>query len=232
MIIKAIAFDIDGTLLNTKLLVERSRLNAIKAMIEAGLHISDVSEAYMKLLNIIQKYGPNYNHHFERFLEELSVEVNPKLIAAAIVAYHDTKRAYLKPDPDVLPTLIKLKTFGIKLAIISNGLSVKQWEKLIRLGIHHFFDTVIISEEVGVEKPNQKIFQTALEKMRLKPNEMIYIGDNIETDIIGANSVGIISVKLDREDSRDEETRKHIKKPRYTIHKFKEIYSLCQKLVY
>ncbi|UCG03358.1 MAG: HAD hydrolase family protein, partial [Candidatus Heimdallarchaeota archaeon] len=60
MIIKAIAFDIDGTLLNTKLLVERSRLNAIKAMIEAGLHISDVSEAYMKLLNIIQKYGPNY----------------------------------------------------------------------------------------------------------------------------------------------------------------------------
>ncbi|MFX0184800.1 MAG: TIGR02253 family HAD-type hydrolase [Candidatus Hodarchaeota archaeon] len=232
MIIKAIAFDIDGTLLNTKLLVERSRLNAIKAMIEAGLHISNVSEAYMKLLNIIQKYGPNYNHHFERFLEELSVEVNPKLVAAAIVAYHDTKRAYLKPDPDVLPTLIKLKTFGIKLAIISNGLSVKQWEKLIRLGIHHFFDTVIISEEVGVEKPNQKIFQTALEKMRLKPNEMIYIGDNIETDIIGANSVGIISVKLDREDSRDEETRKQIKKPRYIIHKFNEISSLYQKLVY
>ena len=192
----AIFFDIDDTLFDSTLMSQTARRNAIRAIREAGLEI-DEDEAFKLLMKIVKKYGSNYNEHFNRLLEELGFEAHPKLIAAAVVAYHSEKHALLRPFPDVVLTLLRtMKSF--KLGIISDGRAEKQWEKLIYLGIQHFFDVVIINELRGNWKPDSHGFREAMDKLNLtNPERIIYIGNKIEADIVGANKVGMVSVLFD-----------------------------------
>jgi len=223
--IKAVLFDIDDTLFDTATLAKMARMNAVKAMMESGLSIHDIHKGYRLLLKIVEKHGANYDQHFDRLLEVLGCQRDPKIIAAGIVAYHDTKLAYLKPDPDVIPTLIALRDRGCKIGIVSNGRSAKQWEKIIRLGLQHFFHTVAISEEVGFEKPDPKIFEVALKELGVKPEEAVYVGDTPETDVLGANASGLISVRLVKRKHKEPRLDKTMR-PKVTIRKISELLSL------
>lgn len=227
--VKAVFFDIDNTLFNSARLTKMARINAVRAMIECGLPLTDVMEGYNLLMKIVRKYGSNYGHHFDRLLEILGCKWDAKIVAAGIVAYHDTKLAYLKPEPDVVPTLIELRERGYKLGVISNGKSVKQWEKIIRLRLHHFFHTVVISEDVGSEKPDVKIFQAALNQLGLKPNETLYVGDCPETDILGANKAGLISVRVIRENQKAERSLSEDLRPKYTIGNLRELLEILSE---
>jgi len=221
--VRAAFFDIDDTLFDSTRLTRISRINAIKAMIECGLPLTDVMTGYNLLMKVVKKYGSNYSHHFDRLLEILGCRWDAKIIAAGIVAYHDTKLAYLKPEPDVVPTLIALRDRGYKLGIISNGRSIKQWEKLIRLRLHHLFHTVVISEDVGVEKPDTKIFYAALEQLSVKPEQAMYVGDRLETDVLGANKAGLISVRIIRRGEESKHSLRNELQPKYTIRRFQEL---------
>ncbi len=195
MRIKVIFFDIDDTLYDSTTLTMEARKNSILAMIDAGLGIKDFDYLYNKLNEIIKKYGSNYPKHYDKLLEELNLEWNPVIIAAAVVAYEKTKHAYLKPYPGVIPTLIELKK-RYKLGIISNGLAVKQCEKLVHMNIHNFFDYIIISELVGYEKPSVEIFKHALRVANVKPSEAIMVGNNPYEDIEPAKKLGMITIRI------------------------------------
>ncbi|MFH1722063.1 MAG: TIGR02253 family HAD-type hydrolase [Candidatus Altiarchaeota archaeon] len=197
MDVKAVFFDIDNTLFDTKRLAEATRRNAIRAMIESGLDV-DEDEAYVKLMELVKKHGSNYGRHFDELLKIYGKEGNPHIIAAGIIAYHSTKTAYLVPYPETVPTLISIRDRGIKLGIITDGVAVKQWEKLISLGLQHFFHSVVISEERGVEKPETTSFLDACDQVDCKPDEAIMVGDRLEKDVLGANIAGMTSVLLDK----------------------------------
>ncbi|MEG1617271.1 MAG: YjjG family noncanonical pyrimidine nucleotidase [Bacteroidales bacterium] len=73
-----------------------------------------------------------------------------------------------------------------KLHILSNGFTEVQFKKLKSAGVEHYFDQVILSEQAGVNKPDPRIFDFALEKTGARREEVIMIGDNYDTDITGA----------------------------------------------
>ena len=202
---KVIFFDIDGTLLDTSSFAELARRAAIKAMIEKGLP-STQNEAYSSLKDIIDKKGSNYNKHFNILTKKLCGEENPLLISLGAVTYQNVKFTLLRPFPKTIEMLIYLKNKGFKLGIITNGLTIKQWEKLIRLDIHDFFDEVITSEEVGFEKPEKKIFEEAMNRMNCSPENSVMIGNKFEVDILGAVNAGMsgILVNTDTEISKSE----------------------------
>jgi putative hydrolase of the HAD superfamily len=229
MQLRAVLFDVDDTLFDSTTLAAMARINAIKAMMESGLPLKSVTKGYNLLIEIVGKYGPNYDFHFDRLLEALGTKPDPKIIAAGVIAYHDTKQAYLKPDPEVIPTLIALRDRGYKLGIISNGRSVKQWEKIIRLGLHHFFDTVVISEEVGSEKPDVKIFQISLERLGIAPQEAVYVGNHVETDIVGANRVGMVSVRVLRGKHKYVKSSQKEMQPKYNIRKLSDLLKILKE---
>ncbi len=81
-----------------------------------------------------------------------------------------------------------------RLGIISNGFTELQHDKIRKMGWTHFFESIILSEEIGVQKPDPKIFQSALLSVKLEPSEVIYIGDSYETDINGAKNSGWKSI--------------------------------------
>lgn len=81
-----------------------------------------------------------------------------------------------------------------RLGIITNGFDETQAIKVNSSGIYEFFETMVTSESSASRKPDRKIFEFALQKSRLKKEEVIMIGDNLKTDIEGAKNFGISSI--------------------------------------
>ncbi|MGZ7095039.1 MAG: TIGR02253 family HAD-type hydrolase [Methanobacterium sp.] len=193
--IKAVFFDIDDTLYDTSGFAKLARRAALNVMIDAGLPLES-EEAYLLLREIIDEYGSNYGKHFNVLTKKIFGEEKPLLIALGMITYHNVKFALLRLFPQTTKTLIFLKEKGYKLGVISNGKTIKQWEKLIRLDLHHFFDHVITSEEARVEKPDTRIFELAMKKMECNANNSIMIGNKFREDIIGALNSGMGAILI------------------------------------
>jgi putative hydrolase of the HAD superfamily len=191
--IKAVYFDIDDTLYDTSGFAELARKAALNVMIDAGLPLTS-QEAYILLREIIKEEGSNYDKHFNVLTKRVFGKEKPLLIALGMITYHNVKFALLRLFPDTIPLLIYLKNKGYRLGVISNGLTIKQWEKLIRLGLYHFFDEVVTSEEAKVEKPNQEIFNLALNRMDCEPHMSVMVGNKFREDIMGAINVGMTAI--------------------------------------
>lgn len=191
--IKAVFFDLDDTLYDTSGFAKLARRAAINVMIDAGLPLSS-DEAYRMLKGIIREKGSNYDKHFNVLTKRVFGEEKPLLIALGMITYHNVKFALLRLFPETMSTLIYLKSKGYHLGVISNGVTIKQWEKLIRLGLHHFFDEVVTSQEAGVEKPDERIFQLALDKMGCKAEKSVMIGNKFSDDISGAINIGMSAI--------------------------------------
>lgn len=198
--LSAILFDIDDTLFSTTEFARRARANAVRAMIQAGLDVPE--EVVLKELDeVLAEFSSNYEHHFDKLLQRLRpaalLRMNSALIVAAgVAAYHDTKFRELAPFDDVFPLFKDLKAAGMRLGIITHGWTVKQAEKLVRLGLVPYLDqrAVFISDQIGISKPNPKLYQTALRDLKLEASEVMYIGDSPEHDIAPPHSIGMITV--------------------------------------
>lgn len=98
---------------------------------------------------------------------------------------------------DVIPTLDALKARGVVLGVISN---FEAWlrDMLGKLGITHYFETIVISGEVNLEKPDPGIFKLGLEEAGVAPEAAVYIGDTPHFDAAPATELGMLGVLLDR----------------------------------
>lgn len=99
--------------------------------------------------------------------------------------------------PSTKEVLTELKDKDYRLHIITNGFLEVQHLKLKHSGIAHFFDSVLCSEEVGVNKPDPKVFQEAMSRAKTKAESAIMIGDDFNADIIGAENVGMRGLLFD-----------------------------------
>jgi putative hydrolase of the HAD superfamily len=118
------------------------------------------------------------------------------VVAAGVAAYHDTKFRELAHFPGVKELFADLHAAGVRLGVITHGLTVKQAEKLVRLGLVPYLDpeAIFISDQIGVAKPNPKLWLTALREMRLQAPRVMYIGDNPRNDVAPPKSLGMIAV--------------------------------------
>lgn len=104
--------------------------------------------------------------------------------------------------PDVLPCLKALHTHGLTLGVISD------WGVSLSLILRHhdlipFFDFAVISAQARRAKPDPQLFQTALERANAVPDYTLHIGDSYVLDVLGARSVGITPILLDRRRAHD-----------------------------
>ena len=80
------------------------------------------------------------------------------------------------------------------MALVSNHTTLPQLKKIEILNISRFFPVVITSEEVGVEKPDPRIFHLTLERLGVAAKESIFIGDSLRGDIEGAAQIGMRTI--------------------------------------
>jgi len=204
MNLKAIFFDIDDTLFSTTDFADKARRAAVAAMRHYGLRLP-ADQVLRELSEVISEFSSNYEHHFDKLLLRLPRRtfdgVNSAiLVAAGVHAYHTAKINLLSAYPDVPPGLLRLSRTALLRGIITSGLQQKQADKLLRLGLYEYFTptAIFISDQIGISKPNPKLYQRACDEVGVEAKETLYVGDNPLQDIDPANAMGMITVHVRR----------------------------------
>ncbi|MBW2989901.1 TIGR02253 family HAD-type hydrolase [Candidatus Woesearchaeota archaeon] len=188
--IKAVLFDLDNTLIDFMRMKRNSCEAAVSAMIDAGLEI-EKDRALKRLFTLYDKHGLEDSRIFQRFLKEEKKRIDYRILANAIVAYRKVRASYLQPYPHTDYLLIKLKSKGIKLAIVSDAPRLKAWLRLMSMKLGNFFDVVVTFEDTKQLKPSSLPFEAALKKLKLSPKECLMVGDLPHRDIEGAKKLGM-----------------------------------------
>ena len=191
--IKAVIFDLDNTLVDFFHVKKMAVRAAVNAMLDAGLGES-FEEAYRHVMKIYDTEGIEYQEIFDKFLIERYGEIDHKMLAAGVVGYRKARDAALVLYPHVTNTLTTLAKRGIKLGIITDAPVKQAWLRLCYLNLHHLFDAVVVTEELGELKPSPLPFHKALNVLDVKPEEALMVGDWPERDMVGAKNVGIRTV--------------------------------------
>lgn len=102
-----------------------------------------------------------------------------------------------RPYDDVVPAFERLQARGLRLGLISN------WDRRLTgiftgLGLGEMLDTVVSSAEVGLRKPDPRIFELALARVGVEASDAVHVGDHHYADIVGAEAVGMLPVLIDR----------------------------------
>jgi putative hydrolase of the HAD superfamily len=123
---------------------------------------------------------------------DLPVDVIDHIVALDHSAYSKS----LAVEPDVLETLDRLRADGKRLGLVSNITLLPRLirEDLDRMSLGSRLDGTVFSSEVGVRKPDPRIFREALERLGASPAETVFVGDRLYDDISGAQAVGMRAV--------------------------------------
>lgn len=206
MKIKAIFFDLDDTLINSK----KAESDAICEFKNAYSKFEKIDNNEFSIMwkKVAMDNYYLYNNRMISF-DELKIRRMQGLFKAygteitAIEAKEKFEKYYEIYEKnwilfnDTIETLNKLKN-KYKLAIITNGNGIQQRKKIKNTDIENYFNEITISEEVGVSKPDKKIFEITYMKMKLQPQECIMVGDMYDMDIEGGLNAGIKSIWIDR----------------------------------
>lgn len=200
-----IFFDLDDTLLDGR----RAQRLAVQAFPgRTGLlpELSD-EEVFRRWKALIGRYLPRYfdgsmSFQQQRRLrlrgllgEEIGDEEADRLFAIYLQAYEEHWALF----DDVLPALGRLS--GQRLGLITNGDPEQQRRKLARLGLQERFETVVVSGELGVAKPDAAIFHHACRCAGVGKGECLYVGDRHDIDVLGAEGAGWRGVLIQRDES-------------------------------
>ncbi len=115
-------------------------------------------------------------------------------VESLLESYINDFNKFCRPFEKVPETIQTLYNKGYKLGLVSNGKSPFQENNFYALGLKEFFSTIIVSEAVGMRKPDRQIFEYACKELGCTPNECIFVGDNHKADIEGANNAGMKTI--------------------------------------
>jgi putative hydrolase of the HAD superfamily len=136
--------------------------------------------------------------YFNLILERASVPVTPDVEAALaeLYAYHEESNLWEYVPPAVLPALAALRARGLKITIVSNS-NGKLRVLFDRLALAGCVDCMLDSHDEGVEKPDPRFFDLALERSGARRETTIHVGDLYHVDVVGARNAGLRGVLLD-----------------------------------
>ncbi len=117
-------------------------------------------------------------------------------------AYNDYRKGFLQLWPGALELLGNLRAAGRKLGLITNGFSETHREKIALLKLEDAFDEIFIADEVGMLKPDPRLFTLACERLGAAPSASAMVGDRYERDIRGAQALGLFTVWVNVRDER------------------------------
>ena len=218
--IEAVLFDFGGTLVQPKKTWPEIRKEGVKA-----------SYSFLKkkgLKKTFEDYARVNEKIFKRYAEREAAEDRDipdilkyrELIGELFPSFSRRERSRLAsetndvfwavtakaqtPSRRVRFALRKLRSMGLRMAVVSNHHNGKSLREMLgSFGMGRYFEVVIASEEVGVRKPNPKIFRICLSRLRLRRDQVIFVGDSLLYDVVGARAAGIVSV-LHAEGTPDE----------------------------
>lgn len=193
--IKAVIFDLDDTLFDEIDFV-RSGFRAV------ARHIATLSDRHSPdaLFDVIWKcfLAGERGSTFDLALAELGFSDDPSLVERLVEVYRTHAPALILP-PDSRSVLEELKG-RYTLGLLTDGFLPTQRLKVQALGIEHYFDAIVYTEELGPEhwKPSPRGFETLLQMLGTLPEQTACVADNESKDFIAPNRLGLLTIQLVR----------------------------------
>lgn len=189
--IRAVLFDLDNTLLNRDASVKKFiglQYERLQKYIE---HIP--KEKYITRFIELDDRGYVWKDKvYQQLTDELAIDAITweKLFQD----YLDNFKYCCVPFEHLIEILNVLKECNITLGMITNGYGQFQMANIKALDIEKYFDTILISEWEGIKKPNPLIFKRATERLGVKPNQCLFVGDHPANDVRAAKELGMKSI--------------------------------------
>lgn len=192
MIIKAIVFDFDGTLTNGRLYDYKNLHYFFKKYYP---DLSDMEyEAMIQDLNRSDIYvcGPgNFEYRCHQYLDKYHITAD---MIQELQEYWETDSyqfADLRYNAMEVVQILKKK---YKIGILTNGGLSRQYNKVEKAGLKNIIDAMAVSSEIGVRKPEAKMYEAICQRLDVRAEECVFVGDSFSGDILGAYRIGMVPV--------------------------------------
>jgi putative hydrolase of the HAD superfamily len=232
MAIKGILFDLYGTLIDieTDESMEEIYRGIANYLTYHGVyrHRWEVRDRYYQIMKQQKEVrGEEYPEIdveaiWEAFLKQEGIkEAHARRTLALIVAqiYRGISRKQLQLYPDVKRVLDELRP-GYRMALVSDAQPCYALPEMKAMGLDGYFDPVIISAHYGFRKPDPRLTQKALDMMKLRSTEVLFVGNDMYRDIYGANRLGIKTIFI--ESNQGEKYHENVT-PDYFAHRFEDV---------
>lgn len=227
--IEALTFDVGGTLAEGEFDLESYRAELIEYLRNLGFEVSPegyrrvMSSALQRLRDRRRKFlEMKFEEFYSGVLDGLGVPPRQEILDGVQTIYR--RNFPQAPKPGARETLRELgKVY--KLGVISNSMSGAPRDFLKREGLAGYFEVIIISRDVGIRKPNPKIFSIALQRLGVRPSEAAHVGNSLEEDVAGAKGAGMKAVLVGKGEEPAEV------EPDLTVQSITELPSALRRLV-
>lgn len=206
MIRQAVIFDLDDTISDH----QHSRRSALAALVQQYpamkekdvrklevIHERHLQVSFDDLLARRIQRSEARRERLRGLFAEIGLPLSEQELTQADAIYRSVYDTVYRDVPGAV-TLIKALKQMMKVAVLTNGLISQQENKIRLCGLEGQFDAVVVSEQVGVKKPDRKMFQHALTVLNVSADEAVMIGDSWNSDILGARNAGIPAVWFNR----------------------------------
>ncbi len=216
--IKAVLFDLDNTILDRT----RTFSNFTHAFISNYFrHIEFPQSIYETIIERDQDGYKDKNELFAELIDLLPWQARPRL--EELMGFYGAEYVGNAIPMNLAREVVLELKKRYKTGLITNGKTAIQYGKIDRLGIRDDFDLILVSEEAGIKKPDPRIFELALERLRLQPEECVYVGDHPVNDMEGASQIGIGGIWMKVNQPWREELSA---RPLHTIRQLEELLTL------
>lgn len=206
MAIKGILLDLDNTLYAYQPCNQAGQRAVIK-WLSKKLSVSQqkIKRSYNQARQQIHRQlrGQAASHarvlYLQYVIEDLTGRTNVRLTLQAEKIFWQAYFSKMKLRPGI-PTLLKfIHAQSLKMVLVTDLTTSLQLSKISRLRINNYFNFIVTSEESGHDKPHPAMIRLALQKMQLRPTEVVFIGDSLEKDQVVAQRCHIPFIQLTRQ---------------------------------
>ncbi len=184
----------------------KSLAKAHRCLAKNGLNVSfpEFKKTYLQVAETIEAETsvtleePHFSVYFERTVAELGAKIQEYWILEAVDVFSREFKRHVKVDPQAVEVLGMLHG-NYKIGVISNlSFSECVWEILQVSELKRFIDITVVSGDVNLRKPHPQIFNLALKYLGVKPSRAMFVGDTLETDVVGSKNIGMTSIHIKR----------------------------------
>ncbi len=151
-------------------------------------------------MKTLRKWAPTYRREaWTRALANYGVH-DSSLVEHLSATFREERNSRHVLFPETKEVLRELQS-AYRLALVTNGIPDLQQEKLSKSNLTKYFEVVIISGEIGIGKPDPRIFALALDRLDVKPEMAVMVGNSLARDIVGAQQAGIKAIWINRSEA-------------------------------
>lgn len=221
--LKAVIFDMDNTLFE----FVDAQVRGCKAVVErlgTGNKI-DLFDFFLR-----RDFCFEDHQNIADYMQSLGINDDVKY-SECCSAYESAKLGYLKPYEGIRMCLGRLRRRGLRLAVVTDATRENADARLRKTGLARYFDLVVALEETGKRKPNPDPIRLALERLGVRPEEALFVGDSLVRDVAAGKATGVATVYAAYGDKNYRESGRDAAEADYIVNRTEDICELVKSFL-